>query len=277
MSNEHPFWQQIGSIYCINLLEREDRYQHAQKEFDSVGLLERVHFHRVHKHPTSGPIGLFTAFLEVLQLEKDKYVDGTIPKPIAVFEDDLQFKKEKFHYLDELIHFVDGKTQMSYDKWDTIRLGHIRTRFVEQVGQNIYRGNTLSTHCVVYSPCFIERLLKANIDPAQLPGKNAHIDQYLKSVSGRNYIPWEQVVSQGNHGSDISWKIQEDDTDVEKQQQVYLANAEVCMQKCWKEAIELWKETESMTVHDRIKYYHERCKNSDISTYLLEDKYIDLM
>ncbi len=278
MAEAHPFWEHLGGIYCINLVERDDRHQHAIQEFDSVGILDRVHFHRVHRHPVSGAIGLFEAVLEAMQIEKNKYADGVILKPIAIFEDDLLFQMDKLHYLDELVPFVDGTTGLSFDNWDTIRLGHMKTCFVEQVGKNIFRGNTLSTHAVVYSPCFVQKLLSINIVPSQLSGKMAHIDQYLKSVSGRNYIPWEQVVSQGDHGSDITWKICEGDTEVEKKQHVYLANAQAYIDSYWKDSVKMWKEVEALPVSERIKYYQNNwndladLKIADMTSYLLENK-----
>jgi GR25 family glycosyltransferase involved in LPS biosynthesis len=272
MVTAHPFWDHIGSIYCINLLERDDRLQHAQKEFDNVGLLDRVHFHKVHKHPTAGYLGLFNAMLEIFQIEKNKHVGETILKPIAIFEDDLHFLNEKSHYLDELVEMLDaGITTSSYNSWDTVRLGHIKTCFVERMSNNIFRGNAISTHGVVYAPCFIDRLLQAQVVPNGLPDKQVHVDQYLSRVTGRNLIPWEQVVSQGNHGSDIVWKVREGDTDVERLQNAYLADPQGYIKSNWIYSTKMWKEVESMSVAERIKYYQENCKHSDISKYVLED------
>lgn len=275
MTATHAFWKHLGGIYCINLVERNDRHQHAIQEFESVGLLDKVHFHRVQRHPVSGAIGLFEAVLQVMQIEKNKYADGVVGKPIAIFEDDLLFQMDKFHYLDELMPFVDEQSEISYDSWDTIRLGHIKTCFVDKVSGNVFRGNATSSHAVVYSPCFVERLLQAQTVPSKLSGKLAHIDQYLKTVTGRNYIPWEQVVSQGDYGSDITWMICQNDTEVEQRQHAYLADSHTYIDNYWQESVKMWKEVESMSEPERIKYYQDNggdLQITDISSYLLENK-----
>lgn len=265
----HPFWQHVGNIYCINLYERDDRYEHAQKEFKSVGLLDRVHFHRVQRHPTCGFVGLFNSFLEVLHTEYNKNEVGAIAKPIVIFEDDLVFLKERMHYLDDLARFLEDTR---YDDWDTLRLGHVKPCFVERVSNNVFRGNALHTHAVVYSPRFVERLVKAKIDPSKLCGKNVHIDQFLMGVTGRNYLPWEQVVSQGQHGSDIDWKVVEGDEEVEQLQRSFLEDSDSYVMQHWEHSIKLWKEVQSMSVPERIAHYRDKCKNHDISRYVLEKK-----
>ena len=44
---------------CINLKERDDRMENAQKEFDKVGLGQMVEFLRVDRHPRGGSYGCF--------------------------------------------------------------------------------------------------------------------------------------------------------------------------------------------------------------------------
>lgn len=264
----HPFWQTIGNIYCINLYEREDRYEHARKQFQGVGLLDRVVFHRVHKHPHCGKKGGFNSFLEVLHLEHSKYADGVIPKPIIIFEDDLIFKKDKLHYLDELASVIQSYT---YDEWDTIRLGHAKPCFVEKITDNIFRGNALHTHASVYSPRFVERLVKAKIDPAKMSGKNIIFDQFIKNVTGKNLLTWEQVVTQGQHGSDVVWQVYEGDNQAEQLQKSFLKDSETYILQHWEHSVKLWREVEHMSVPERINYYKSKCKGQDISLYVLEN------
>lgn len=75
-------WSGFDDIVCINLLEREDRYQKAKALFDSLEMPMR--FHRVHKHPNGGVEGCYTSHIQVIT---DAYERGL--NNVLIFEDDV--------------------------------------------------------------------------------------------------------------------------------------------------------------------------------------------
>jgi hypothetical protein len=56
-------WAYFDKIYCISLDERPDRREEAKTQFESVGLLERVEFVIVRKHPFDCEQGIFESHL----------------------------------------------------------------------------------------------------------------------------------------------------------------------------------------------------------------------
>lgn len=71
---------------CINLKERDDRMQGAQKRFDQVGLGSCIEFHRVDRDPRGGMIGCYQSHRQIVQ---QAYDDGL--ERVMVFEDDVVF------------------------------------------------------------------------------------------------------------------------------------------------------------------------------------------
>lgn len=79
-------WRFFEKIYCISLESRDDRRHEALRQFDAVGLLDRVEFHIVDKHPTDCEQGIYESHLACL---KRGLTTGT--GHILVFEDDVVF------------------------------------------------------------------------------------------------------------------------------------------------------------------------------------------
>ena len=55
----------IPLIACINLYERQDRYESCRKEFEKLDILDLVYFYRTHKNITSGRKGCYESHLEL--------------------------------------------------------------------------------------------------------------------------------------------------------------------------------------------------------------------
>ncbi|MDU9050937.1 MAG: hypothetical protein Q3M30_18970 [Candidatus Electrothrix sp. Rat3] len=81
-------WAFFDRIYCISLCEREDRRAAARQEFAAVGLLDRVEFVLVEKHPLSPEKGIFESHLLCLR----KGLRGNATN-ILIFEDDVFFQR----------------------------------------------------------------------------------------------------------------------------------------------------------------------------------------
>ena len=83
--NPFDFFEEI---WCINLDHRTDRWKNAQKEFESIGILDRVQRFSAIKHD-DGRIGLIKSFLGIFEYAKSKNLNN-----ILIFEDDVTFIKE---------------------------------------------------------------------------------------------------------------------------------------------------------------------------------------
>lgn len=75
----------FDEIYCINLDERTDRWEHAQEEFKRVGILDRViRFSAI--RDVDGRLGIIKSNLAIIKIAKEKKL-----KNVLIFEDDVQF------------------------------------------------------------------------------------------------------------------------------------------------------------------------------------------
>ena len=79
-------WQRIDRIYCISLVDRKDRQACARRQFDSVGLSDKVDFHFVHRHPRNSEQGIYESHQACLKMGLDAGA-----RHVLVFEDDVVF------------------------------------------------------------------------------------------------------------------------------------------------------------------------------------------
>jgi glycosyl transferase family 25 len=75
-------WDGFDEIVCINLNERQDRYEKVKSVFDSFGI--PVKFHRVDKHPNGGVEGCYTSHIQVITSAYERGLQN-----ILIFEDDV--------------------------------------------------------------------------------------------------------------------------------------------------------------------------------------------
>jgi hypothetical protein len=75
-------WSGFEEIVCINLLEREDRYQKVKAVFDSLNM--PVKFHRVNRHPNGGVEGCYTSHIQVITSAYERGLNN-----VLIFEDDV--------------------------------------------------------------------------------------------------------------------------------------------------------------------------------------------
>lgn len=80
-------WEFFDKVYCISLDERSDRREQARRQFAEAGLLARVEFVIVPKHPENRAKGIYESHM--LCLEKGLEAGA---RHIMVFEDDVFFR-----------------------------------------------------------------------------------------------------------------------------------------------------------------------------------------
>jgi len=108
-------WTFFDSIYCISVDDRIDRREQVKKQFADVGLLGRVEFVIVTRHPQNREKGIFESHM--LCLRKGLEAGS---QHILVFEDDVHFRDFDPGVLSEACLHLDR-----LENWNTLFLGGI--------------------------------------------------------------------------------------------------------------------------------------------------------
>jgi len=183
-------------IVCINLRERNDRYEMCKKRFAEVGLKEDdVQFLRVQRHPKGGRYGCYDSHRTVLQ---QAYDDGL--NSVLIFEDDVEFREGWDKQVTEAKEFLDSGM-----KYDALMLGP-ELKFVdEKPFPNVWRVKCIHAHAYVVSRegmrGFIERseLFEAQI--SEFPQ-----DVIQNSAWQHLYAHISKSIGQDNNlGTDLIW------------------------------------------------------------------------
>lgn len=201
----NPF-DYFDAIYCINLDERTDRWEHSLKQFEKLGISDRVErfsaikcqdkktrneladlhyggYWRPHyMYPLNGAVGCATSHLEIIKLAKSRGL-----KNVLVFEDDFISMTDWHETLKSALCDLDN-----FD-WDLFYLGwgfrggkkrlkrscaehlqfhrlHSRCRGVQQ------------THAIAYNSKIFDYLIE-DINPFNKKKSRVrgHIDFYYRS------------------------------------------------------------------------------------------------
>jgi len=108
-------WDFFDKIYCISLETRPDRKEQASRQFAAAGLLHRVEFVIVARHPTNRELGIFQSHIHCLK--KGLQENG---RHILVFEDDVFFQELDIGNLRECCNYLN-----SLADWQGLFLGCI--------------------------------------------------------------------------------------------------------------------------------------------------------
>jgi len=141
--NNNPF-DFFDEIYCINLDHRTDRWEHVQKEFEKLGIKDRIKRFSAIKHK-DGRIGLIKSNLEILK--KSKKLNS---KNVLIFEDDV---KIIWHNkpLDILKKSINQLKQ--FKRWDMFYFGANTHQKLEKTRFNnlVILKNAFATQSVCYN------------------------------------------------------------------------------------------------------------------------------
>lgn len=170
-------------VFCICLSNRDDKFQIVSEEFEKVGLLPYVQFHRPEKNINSG-LGCFLSHKYCLE-KSDEHV--------LVFEDDIKFTKDWDKKLLDIIDFLESGAY-----YDTLRLGCFLTSIHQDKNNtlNVCLSKSYMTHAIIYNKDFKEKLLN---DP-NFNG-DIQIDDYLhdytncKEYSLINPICFQRIIN----------------------------------------------------------------------------------
>lgn len=141
----------FGAIYCINLLEREDRFEETSSFFAKHNI--PATFHRVQRHPKGGAQGCFESHIQVIT---KAYNSGA--RNVLVFEDDVDIGRG-FGDLNEAISFMQNvEYDLLYLGWHPRIFDH-RTH---AISKQIYSVSAFGCHAYVVSRPMMARL--ANLE-----------------------------------------------------------------------------------------------------------------
>jgi len=127
-------------IWCINLDHRTDRWEHAQQEFEKVGILNRVQRFSAIRH-NEGIIGLTKSNCELLKYARNKKLEN-----ILILEDDIKFIMEN-----NPIENLDLAIKQIKTPWQLFYLGaNTHTKLTKISPNLIFLTNAYATHSVAY-------------------------------------------------------------------------------------------------------------------------------
>ncbi len=95
-------WEFFDKVYCISLTGRLDRRESAQKQFEAVGLRDRVEFIIAEKHPADNEQGIYESHLTAT---KKGVAAGA--RHILIFEDDVIFNGFNLEKLHGCVDFLE--------------------------------------------------------------------------------------------------------------------------------------------------------------------------
>jgi hypothetical protein len=223
LNNKNPF-DFFDGIYCINLDERTDRWDHSCKQFEKLGIKERVErFSAIkpsydsrwnrrtpwgaekRKYPRLGAVGCAESHKEIIRMSMEQNF-----KNVLVFEDDFDVCDEWNINLESALHDLKNVP------WDLFYLGYhlhkadnmIRpdwknlSRIISKRNRGIHR--TLS---LAYNQKSFEFLYNNinSFDHTRF-GRNGHVDKfYSRSTKLKKFFVSPEVVKPNeNFKSDIA-------------------------------------------------------------------------
>ncbi len=215
ISKQPGSWAFFDKIYCISLETRTDRRERARQQFAEVGLLDRVEFIVVAKHPDNPEKGIFESHMRCLHMGLAAHAEN-----ILVFEDDVLFQRFDPHTLAAVCH-----TMQLIPNWNALFLGCITEGSQKTGHKNLvkityrclahaYALNRSFAHEIVreswHDIPFDELLRRHNIDffglypmfafqgPARSDNRTVVIDRLRRICGGLHFIQKINEVYQNN-------------------------------------------------------------------------------
>ena len=188
----------VDDIYCINLDDRKDRWDHAKQQFQINDLsVERVSGIKGSNmnlefppEIKEGAVGCALSQLFALKLAKQNKLNSFL-----LFEDDVEFDENINKKFNEVYHEIP-------DDWDMIYLGgqHFHGMNLQKITENIYKCEyTLCAHSVIFKHTVFDRFIDKLVDitkPCDVHYAEAH-----KEINAYVIIP--HLTWQKNSYSDI--------------------------------------------------------------------------
>lgn len=179
-------WSFFDKIYCISIDTRIDRREEAKKQFSSVGLLDRVEFVLVQKHPENREEGIFQSHMQCLEEGLAAGADH-----ILIFEDDVLLRNFRPQSLLDAADFL--KTTPT---WKAFFLGAICSKMIKTEEPAVVQ---LQYRCLAHGYC-LNRPFAEQI--AAEPWNNIPYDVLLQKKCNNFYALSPMIAFQSKASSD---------------------------------------------------------------------------
>lgn len=181
-------WSFFDKVYCISLVNREDRRMEARVQFARVGLTDRVEFVVVEKHATNPEQGIYESHLCCMQRGLESGAER-----ILIFEDDVVFLRYSPGRLAELVRFMQR-----HSCWDVFFLGCMVRNCWKLPGLPAARIRYRSlTHAYAVTRAFAETVT------TQHQWQGLAYDDFLRDLeSERMYVAYPALAFQSDSPSD---------------------------------------------------------------------------
>lgn len=180
------FWNTVDRIYCISVDRRQDRRESAATEFRRIGILSRVEFVIVSRHPEDHEQGIFESHLECM-----KRGTAAGAKTLAIFEDDIVFDRYTVDTLDNCARFMVERSD-----WDILFLGCLVSGSRKTGNRSVLEVRYRSlAHGYILTRSFAERIL-------DIPWRRIPLDGVLRNLPGRYFAAYPSLAFQSNARTD---------------------------------------------------------------------------
>lgn len=190
----------FDEIYCINLDERTDRWEHAQKEFTKAGILDRViRFSAI--RDIDGRVGVIKSNVEIVKIAKQKKL-----KNVLVFEDDFEFIVDNPQQV-----LQQSLNQVGEIKWCLFYLGaNTHEKLIKFKPNLILLRNAFAVHSMAYSNLIYDEFLMKFENIKTIRTFDDILDVYLAKKIQDKYVSLmvnPMMTTQMNSYSDIEKRV----------------------------------------------------------------------
>lgn len=181
-------WSFFDKVYCISLVNREDRRKEAQAQFAKVGLADKVEFVLVQKHAANPEQGIYESHLRCMQMGLESGAGH-----ILIFEDDVVFLRYSAKRLQQLLRFM-----ASHSNWDVFFLGCMVRNCWKIPGFPVARIRYRSlTHAYAVPRAFAETVTRL------YPWRGVAFDDFLRDLESEGmYVACPALAFQSDSPSD---------------------------------------------------------------------------
>jgi hypothetical protein len=185
-SSQPDSWAFFDKIYCISLESRPDRKEQAIRQFAAVGLLPRVEFVIVEKHPVNQEKGIFQSHMTCLKMGIKENA-----RRILVFEDDIFFQCFDSNDLYNACSYLDSDST-----WNAFFLGCITDGSKKNEKKNLAQ---ITFRCLAHAYALNIQFAKHIV---QQGWDGIPFDELLRRHSVGSYALYPMCAFQGLAGSD---------------------------------------------------------------------------